>query len=358
MKRNGKSTLSSMVNLISVFLAILFIPNFVSAQEKTWKSDVIYYWGERRVIDWVNPKPKKEYTIGISVPHLKSPYWVNQLYGMIDEANMLGVKTIVTAAKGYNDLSTQINQVENLMTQKVDAIILGPISFEGNVASAEEAVKNKIPVICVCQSIKSRKGSGISLVDDYQLGVNNAQWIIQDSGGKANVVVFSGPSGASWSMANSEGVHNTFANYPGIKILAEKFCDVDVATSQRIMENLLQTFEDIDYVVALDAIAHGVANAIEASAKDRGIKVVTAYLLEEGLPYVRRGSISAGQGVHCVTMGRQAMDLAVMKLNEDFNRPFIAHPISVWITKENIDSFDRSTQFAPKGWTVPMITGK
>jgi protein TorT len=358
MKKNNGLVMKSLISLTVAGFFLVLVPTFAVAAEKTWQSDVVYYWGERRVIDWVRPKANKNYTIGISVPHLKSPYWVNQLYGLIDEANKLGVKTIVTAAKGYNDLNTQINQVENLMTQKVDAIILGPISFEGNAASAEEAIRRGIPVIYVCQSIKSWMGSGISLVDDYQLGVNNAQWIVQDSRGKANVVVFSGPSGASWSMANSEGVRNTFANYPGIKILAEKFCDVDVATAQSIMENLLQTFKDIDYVIGLDAITHGIGNAVEAAGKTKRIKVVTAYLLEEGLPYVERGSISAGQGVHCVTMGRQSMDIAVMVLNKDPNRPLIAHPISVWITKDNLKSFDRSTQFAPKGWTVPMITGK
>jgi len=330
----------------------------VAATAQPLKADVIYYWGERRVEDWPTPKAKKPYTIGISVPHLKSPYWVNQCYGMLDEAGKLGVKAIVVAAKGYDDLATQISQVENLITQRVDAIVLGPISFEGNVASAEEAVARGIPVIDVAQSIRSRKGSGISLVDDYQLGVNNAQWVIQDSGGKANVVVFSGPSGASWSMANSSGVRNTFADYPGIKILAERFCDVDVATSQKIMENLLQTFKDIDYVITVDATGIGIANAIEAARKTGKIKHVNAYCLEESLAYISRGSITASQAVHSVTMGRMAFDIAIRVLNGDPDTPLIAHPIPIWITKANVNSFDRSTQFAPPGWTVPVVTGK
>jgi TMAO reductase system protein TorT len=329
----------------------------IAAEDMGVMSEVIYYWGERKFMQLPRPEAKKSYTIGISVPHLKSPYWVNNAYGFISEAEKLGVKTILVAAKGYDDLSTQINQFENLMTQKVDAIIIGAISFEGNVASAEQAIERGIPVVNVAQTIKSRMPYAVVMAENYQLGVNNAEFVVKDSGGKANVVVFSGPSGASWSMANSQGVKETFAKYPGIKVLTEKFSDVDVAKSQSIMENVLQTFKDIDYVITLDAISQGVGNAIEEAGKNDRIKNVCAYLLEEGLEYVRRGSIYAGQLNKQVAQGRLAMDMAVRAANDEWDAPIIVFPLGTWLTKENVDTFDSDIEYAPAGWKVPMVTG-
>jgi len=348
-----------LVLMIAVSFIFLVVPKMAAADDGlSVPAEVIYYWGERKIERLKPPKAKGDYTIGISVPHLKSPYWVNNAYGFISQAKKLGVKTILVAAKGYDDLTTQINQFENLVTQKVNAIIIGAISFEGNVASAEEAIARGIPVVNVAQTIKSRKPFAVSMAENYQLGVNNANFVVKDSGGKANVVVFSGPSGASWSMANSEGVKDTFAKHPGINVLTEKFCDVDVAKSQNIMENVLQAFKNIDYVITLDAISHGVANAIEEAGKVGKIKNVCAYFLEQGVEYVRRGSIYAGQLNKQVAQGQIAMDLAVRAANGDWEAPIIVFPVVTWVTKANVDTFDRGPEFAPAGWKVPMVTGK
>src|SRR5208337_5317580 len=47
------------------------------------------------------PKPAKQYTIGVLLPHLSSAHFVGQAYGYIDEAQKLGVKVILFEAGGY-----------------------------------------------------------------------------------------------------------------------------------------------------------------------------------------------------------------------------------------------------------------
>jgi len=67
--------------------------------------------------------------IGVSFPHLKDPYWLAVDYGIVDEAQILGVGIELVAAQGYNDLTGQINQVENLANRAdIEGIILAAIS--------------------------------------------------------------------------------------------------------------------------------------------------------------------------------------------------------------------------------------
>ncbi|MBC7335347.1 MAG: hypothetical protein H5U01_03605, partial [Clostridia bacterium] len=56
------------------------------------------------------PKPSKQYTIGVLVPHLSNPHFVGQAYGYIDEAEKLGAKVILYEAGGYQYLDKQIAQ--------------------------------------------------------------------------------------------------------------------------------------------------------------------------------------------------------------------------------------------------------
>jgi len=64
------------------------------------------------------PKPAKQYTIGVLLPHLSSAHFVGQAYGYIDEAQKLGVKVILFEAGGYEHLDRQIAQIEDLIAQK------------------------------------------------------------------------------------------------------------------------------------------------------------------------------------------------------------------------------------------------
>jgi hypothetical protein len=76
------------------------------------------------------------------------------------------------------------------------------------------------------------------------------------------------------------------------------------------------------------------------------------------MPYIENGSVDIGYSEPTVILSRIVVDLAVKRLNGEEDVPYIVHPSSVGITKENIDSLDRTHFFAPKGWRVPISTGK
>lgn len=344
-------------------MVFVFLHGVTSVQgaEKNWypfEAEAIYKWGDTITEDFSPPeKASRPYRLGISLPLIKNPYWVNIAYGVWSEAKSLGCEMTILAAASYDDLPTQINQIENLVQRGIDALLLGPISFEGTARAVEETIDKGVPVFMLAQTTKSIRISGIALANDYKLGYDLGQWVIKDSGGEANLVLLSGPSGITWTSLLSKGLHAAVDGYPGIKILDERWTDIDVAVGQSTMENLLQAYPNVNYVTAVDVLGHGVANALIAAKKTDTISLGMVYASEESLPYIRNGSVDIGFSEPTVILARIVVDLAVKNLNGEKDVPYIIHPASIGITKGNIDSLDRTNFFAPTGWRVPITTG-
>lgn len=302
------------------------------------------------------PSPKKRYKIGVSFPHLKDPYWVDQAYGVVKEAEALRIDVIILSAEGYQYLSRQISQMENLQQQGVDLIIVGPISFKGNVAVTDEIVKKGTPVINLGQTSDTKSWLTTVLSEDYTMGRMVAEWIVKDAGGKpVNVVMLSGPAGATWTTDRSRGSHDVLKNHPNIKILAERWADEDRSIQTQIMENLLQTFPKIDYVigVAFPDMA-GAADAIRASGREGKIKIAGSSLDRAIVPYMREGRVHYAIAKHMIDSGRAIVRMAVHILNGEKKGPRLIYAPMEGYTPATLGKLDIKNEFPPEDWRVPI----
>lgn len=303
--------------------------------------------------------PKRSYTIGVLVPALRDPHWVNESYGFIDEGQRWGLKVILFEAGGYANLEKQISQMEDLAQRKVDGIILCPVNYEGTAPVVDEIVKKGIPVITSNNISKSDKVMAIVRNSDLEIGSVLAERVGEQLKGKGNVVMLSGPAGASWSMLRAEGFKKTLKEkYPGIKILAERWHDSDRAAAMKVMEDYLQTFPEIDYAYTPgDLVGQGAASAIQAAGKKGKIRVVSASFSPTAKKMVEEGLIDYYAGQQALLMGRWAMQTMIKILNGDpVPKPpkEITVPISK-VTKDNVATIDTSTEWAPVGWSPPRI---
>lgn len=351
----------SLISVVVVIGLLVSVSYSVGAADGKWypfEADIIYKWGDHMIDDFSPPKKaNRPYKFGVSLPLVKNPYWVNIAYGVWSEVNSLGCEAKLLAAASYDDLPTQVNQIENLVQGGIDALLLGPISFEGTAAAVNETIDKGVPVFMLAQTTKSDRVSGIVLANDYKLGYDLGQWLIKDSKAKANVVMLSGPTGTTWTGLLSKGFRAAVKDYPDIKILDERWTDIDVPIGQNTMENLLQAYPDITHVTAVDVLGHGAANALIAAQKNDKISLGMVYASAETFPYIRKGAVDIGYSEPTVILARIVVDLAVKKLNGEDKVPYIVHPASIGITKNNMDSLDKTNFFAPSGWRVPLSTG-
>lgn len=83
--------------------------------------------------------------IGVSMDIFDSPFWVANSIAIKEEAKKLGVEAIEVVADG--DSNKQMQQIENFIAQKVDAIICAPHDTRAIVAAIKKANAAGIPFI-------------------------------------------------------------------------------------------------------------------------------------------------------------------------------------------------------------------
>lgn len=261
--------------------------------------------------------PEGDCTLGMALPHFRDPFWVAIAHGAVDEAERLGCTIeAVYEAGGYENLDTQIQQVEDLIQLDVDAILFAPNDYEGTAAIADRAAESGAVVINL---------ANMSASENVAYGVNNydpavgeamADWIAAKNP-EAKVAVLSGPAGANWAMDRVEGFKDRIAEeHTGIEIVAEKSTDVDRAIAQQVVEDWLIAIDEIDAVIAVAApLGEGAGAALAAEDREGETDVLVSTLNEETLNFLEQGLIDYVQSERPVLTGRLGVQLAVKALN-------------------------------------------
>jgi ribose transport system substrate-binding protein len=215
------------------------------------------------------PKEKKAYTIGF-LNTLVSSKWRAQL--MEDAKN--GAEQL--KAKGklneliiqscQNDVNTQLNQLNNLINKKVDAILLDPASTTALGASVQKAIDAGILVLIV-QDAAPYKGTYVISDNNELMATALSTWLAQEVGGKGEIVELTGIPGHSDDTVRVNKMHEVLkANFPDVKIIASAPTHYNYAEAQSVISQDIATFGNrIKGVLSQDDMAPGTLLAFKNS---------------------------------------------------------------------------------------------
>jgi inositol transport system substrate-binding protein len=206
-------------------------------------------------------------TIGVSM--LFDDLWLTTLRDAMTEyaATQPNVELVMVDSK--EDVATQLAQVENFVTQKVDVIVLIPANTDAADPMTKAAQDAGIPLVYV-NRIPSNLPEGVSYVgsDSIQAGIMQAEWLADKLGGKGNVVIMNGNLAQEAAQKRTEGEKQVFAKFPDIKIIKEDTGNWSRSEGQALMENWHASGDQIDAVASNnDDMAIGALLAIEAAGK-------------------------------------------------------------------------------------------
>ncbi len=289
----------------------------------------------------------KQYTIGFSLSTLTNPFFVGMDKGMRSEATKLGVHLIDDNANG--DASTQVSQVEDLITQKVDLLIINPISADGIVPVVQQANSAKIPVIAVDRG--SNGGSLVSFVqtDGVAMGQEGVDWIAKQltqryGSAKGNIVDLQGLRGTTPAEDREKGFRQELQKYPDIKVVATQAANFDQETAYNVTADILQAHPKIDAIFsANDDTAVGASKAMQAAnhffptGNARHIFVIGIDGSGQALQDIRAGTLDATISQNPPKEAIKAVDLAVQYLQGKHVSTNTLIP-TMLINQANIDS--------------------
>lgn len=291
----------------------------------------------------------------ILMPAVEGQIYVSLTYGCVAQAEELGMPTpVVLSAGGYGQLDTQISQVEDMIAAGKDIIIIMPLSKDGMAPVLDEAVEAGIAVMEMGNVSNAKLVKGRMLTDQITIGEMLGEACIESLNGQGNIVMFNGPAGASWSELETKGFLSAMEKAPGINILAQKYTEYDAGVAMNTMNDLLQTFSDIDYIyTAYDLYADGVLSALEQAGRT-DIKVSTVNLTTNNIGALKEGKLDYIVTGESVQEGRDTMLSAIALLKGEEIPPIQYCSLAGYRSEDITDSLDTSRMFYPQGWKVPL----
>ncbi len=201
------------------------------------------------------------------------------------------VEAVVLDAGG--DVARQIAQIQDLIQQKVDAIIIWPTNGKAVVPAVRKAQQAGIPVIITNSNIAAEGMEFIAAFsgpDNITQGARSAELMCEALSNKGEVVQISGQPGYTTAIERQKGFEDRLAEAcPDVKIIETQPGDWNREKSQRVMEAFLTKYDNIDGVYAGDDnMGVGGLNAAKAAGRT-GIAFIGATNFAVGYEAMGRG---------------------------------------------------------------------
>jgi ABC-type sugar transport system substrate-binding protein len=185
-------------------------------------------------------------TVGFSQTGFNHPWRVSMLESLQAEAcRHPNVKLVVL--DGNVDVAKQNNDVRDLVTQGVDAILMSPVESAALVPAARAVQQAGIPLIVMDRDVPTEKTLFIGQ-SNVTMAEGVARKMVEDLGGKGNIVVITGLKGSSPAVDRDKGMKNVLADHPDIKVLATGDGQWIREPSVPLMEDFLTAHPEIDAV--------------------------------------------------------------------------------------------------------------
>lgn len=326
------------------------------AAEGDWTFDILARdGGTPKTIQWTNlptDKITKPWKICVLFPHMKNVYWVAGNYGMQQEATRDNISFQLFEAGGYQNLSTQLNQFDNCIANKYDAIVIAAISADGVGPLVKKAAAAGIPVIDYANGINDPDVAAHATVSFVDLGRMVGNHVVETTDPSKTVVgFFPGPQGANFSDDAVKGFEAAVKD-SGITIAVTRRGDASLSVQLDLIENALQAYPEMNYIVAIDPGAQGAVTALRNARRLGEVKVASINIIPPVYDDIVAGA-AVGSGVDfTVIQAKLAIDMAVRLLEKQDLPAREAGPAPAFLTKENYGEFEWTTMFAPKDYSA------
>ena len=195
-------------------------------------------------------EPAEDITIGYAAPWLRDTGQVVIMQGLLDGAMDLGWRTVTTNADG--DVSKQINDIDNLLTMEVDAIVTVPEDSAAIVPAVERANAEGVPVFTIDRSALGGDVVLTVLADNYIAGSQAGEFLVERLTEKygspqGKVLELQGDLATNVAQLRGGGFNDVLAEYPDITVIQQP-TDWDPVRGGNATEDVLTTDPDLDAI--------------------------------------------------------------------------------------------------------------
>jgi ribose transport system substrate-binding protein len=301
-----------------------------------------------------------DYVIGVSNTLVGNGWREEMICSVKAQSLASGDVSSVVVANRNGGPTEQIADLQNLISQGVDAIIVNPSDRDALNPVIEAAAEQGIVTVAVDQAVSSEEAYVVTN-DQVAYGQLGAEWLFEKIGGDGNVAEMRGIDGVPADTDRHDGFTQALESYPGINVVSQTFTGWDFSQGGQQALELLNT-EDLDGIWT-SGIDYTVVNAMETANVDY-IPVVGAdnnEFLNQMMSLQEQGFEGAAV-TNPATIGGVGTAIALQVLNgEDVERETILTP-EVWDMDEDAQTVeenyfpDRDPTFSSRVSVEPYTT--
>lgn len=245
-------------------------------------------------MEFAAAKDDSQIVIGFSQGTMNHPWRVamvekNRQY--LQQAHP-GVKFVVT--DGQNSSAKQVSDVESLIAQRVDVLLVSPLTSDALTPTVADAMDAGIAVVTVDRQVNGDVTSHVG-AHNTPIGEKAAQFFKERLHGKGAVLEIQGTAGASATNERHQGFVDGLKG-TDIKIAASQNADYLRENALKFVEDQLQRFGpgQLQAIYAHnDEMALGAIQALESAGRLKEVIVVGADGQESAFQAIKDGRMGA-----------------------------------------------------------------
>ncbi len=254
-------------------------------------------------------------TIGYTQSFSTIEWTVAQREQVEEGCRKYGLKLVYLDAQ--NQAAKQVRDIEDLVTKKVDLIIIATWFAEAIAPAVREVNKARIPIVVLSSDLVGGVEYNAHITtDSLDTGRDVGKAVVKALNGKGRVVQIEGKPGSVVNQLRGKGFREVVDMEKDIKIIAHVIANYERVQALKAMEDILQAQRNIDAVYCHnDDMALGVMQAFreggrKGEAKIYGVDGIQAEALQEILDGEMTGTWLY------LPLGSEGVELAVRVLSD------------------------------------------
>ncbi|MCJ8338074.1 MAG: sugar ABC transporter substrate-binding protein [Pseudomonadales bacterium] len=256
--------------------------------------------------------------VGLIMKSLANEFFRDMLEGTKEHAKKNGTYELrAVGMQNETDFQSQINAVENFITQGVDIIVIAPADSRAMVRPLKKAMAAGVVVINFDVSLDAaaKKEQGVELAfigPDNRDGARLAgEALAKNLGAGGKVVIIEGNPGADNAHERKKGFEDAIKS-GGLVLLDSRTAHWETEEANNVFTNMLTANPDIQGVMAAnDSMAIGVVKALESAGLAGKIKVVAFDNIPAVGPMLEDGRLLATVDQFGRDMAANSIELAL-----------------------------------------------
>lgn len=267
-------------------------------------------------------------------------FWKGMEAGALKAGEEEGVEVIWKGPDRENDITSQVNLVQNQSNNNVQGVVLAATDATALVKPIKDLTSKGIAVVTVDSGVKEDVSACYIATDNVKGGSLGAEELAKAIGNKGKVGLLLFLKGAVSNDEREKGFKEGLKKFPDIQIVSELYAS-SPSEALNVTTNMLTSNPDIVGIFAAnEPNGVGAANYLRQTKKTGKIKLVAYDTSPEEVKALDEGIIQSLIVQNPYEMGYQGVKTALKVIKKQaLEKKFIDSGVVV-VTKENKDKPD------------------